>query len=221
MAIVIRDNERLYLSSWEYNAARILTELAHIVENNNGRVKPMHSAIISDRSLHHAQVEYQERIDRLNDCIKRGKATEATYKALEAAQEKINKYSQVNNDPITVTHTTYISFVLDNIYYYFEVDDNPFFDFYYRKSPVVNGKVSRDAAGDNATKDWLFDCFLYSGCVQEDIKEAANLIFNWLVQAKNSEVIRDSKRIRVSNYYNNGYHYETVYQPERFEEIKF
>ena len=85
MAIVTKDGERLYLRAWEYNAARIITELARIIENHGGRVKPTNTAIISDRS----------------------------------AEEE--------SDPITLTHTSYISFVLDETFYYYQVDDNPFF----------------------------------------------------------------------------------------------
>ena len=51
MSIVTKDNERLYLKSWQYNAARILSELANIVKTNGGRVQPLKTAIISDRSL--------------------------------------------------------------------------------------------------------------------------------------------------------------------------
>jgi hypothetical protein len=103
MAIVMKDGERLYLRAWEYNAARIITELANIVKNHGGRVKPTNTAIISDRS----------------------------------AEEK--------SEPITVTHTTYISFILDETYYYYQVDGNPFFEFYYNKTPIKNGKRSRAA----------------------------------------------------------------------------
>ena len=79
MAIVIKDGTRLYLRAWEYNAARIITELANIVNNHGGRVKPTHTAIISDRS------------------------------------------TEEENEPITVTHTSYISFILDDTYYYYQV----------------------------------------------------------------------------------------------------
>ena len=50
MAIVHKDGERLDLTTWEYNASRIISELANIVENHGGRVKPTNTAIISDRS---------------------------------------------------------------------------------------------------------------------------------------------------------------------------
>lgn len=222
MSIVIRDGERLYLGSWEYNAARIISKLAEIVENNGGRVKPTHYAIISNRTLEEAKQEYKTRIEKANAAIaKHGDNNDICKKAIATWQEKIDEYNRINNDPIRVTHTTYISFVLDGIYYYYQVDSNPLFDFYFRKTPVVNGKASRDAAGENASKEWLLDCYWYSGCNDAKIKEAAYLIFNELVSARNSKIIRDSKRVRVSNTYNSGYHYETVYERERFENIDF
>ena len=179
MAIVIKDGTRLYLRSWEYNAARIITELARVIENHGGRVKPTKTAIISDRS----------------------------------AKEE--------SEPITVTHTTYISFILDDTYYYYQVDDNPFFEFYYKKTPIKNGKRSKDAVLEADKKEWLYDCFLSSNCGQPDIVEAANLIFNMLCNAPMSEIIRDSYKQRVPNTYNDGYHIERVYKPERLEKVDF
>lgn len=179
MAIVMKDGERLYLRAWEYNASRILTELAKIVTNNGGRVKPTNTAIISDRS----------------------------------AKEE--------SEPITVTHTSYISFILDETYYYYQVDDNPFFEFYYQKTPIKNGKRSRDAGLELDKKEWLFDCFFGSNCSQQYIVEAANLLFNMLCNAPLSKLIRDKHKQRVANTYNDGWHYETVYAPERLEKVDF
>lgn len=179
MAIVTKDGERLYLRAWEYNAARIITELARIIENHGGRVKPTNTAIISDRS----------------------------------AEEE--------SDPITVTHTSYISFILDETFYYYQVDDNPFFEFYYKKTQIRNGKYSRDAALEADKKEWLFDCFFGSNCAQGDIVEAANLIFNMLCNAPQAEIMRDCVRQRVPNTYNDGWHVEKVYAPERTEKIDF
>ena len=179
MAIVIKDGDRLYLRAWEYNAARIISELANIVKNHGGRVKPTNKAIISDRS-----------------------ATEEA-------------------EPITVTHTSYISFVLNETYYYYQVDANPFFDFYYSKTPIKSGRWSRDAVLKADKKEWLFDCFFGSNCEQQDIIEAANLIFDMLCNAPMSKIFRVGHKQRVANTYNDGWHFETVYAPERLEEIDF
>ncbi len=179
MATVTKNGKRLYLRTWEYNAARIITELSNIVSNHGGRVKPTHTAIISDRN---------------------------------AKEEK---------EPITVTHTTYISFILNETYFYYQVNENPFFDFCYIKTPINNGKYSRDAALEADKKDWLYDCFFESNCEQTGIIEAADLIFNMLCTASNSKIIRSSHKQRVSNTYDNGYHMETIYETERTANIEF
>ena len=179
MAIVFKERERLYLRAWEYNAARIVTELANIVNNHGGRVKPTYTAIISNRS-----------------------ATEEA-------------------EPIAVTHTSYISFVLDDTHYYYQVNDNPFFEFYWNKTPIKNGMRSRDAGLEGDKKEWLYDCFFGSKCGQPDIIEAANSIFNMLCNAPMSKSIRDRRKQRVPNTYNDGCHFETVYAPERLEKIDF
>ena len=179
MAIVFEDGERLYLRAWEYNASRIISELARIVQNHGGRVEPTNTAIISDRN-----------------------AKEET-------------------EPITVTHTSYISFVLDETYYYYQVNDNPFFEYYYNKTPIKNGKRSRDAGLEADKKEWVFDCFFGSNCGQQDIIEAANSIFNMLCAAPMSKIIRGEHKQKVANPHNEGWHFETVYSQERLEEVDF
>ena len=219
--IVTKENQRLYLKPWSYNAARIMSELAKIVENNGGRYKPTNAAIISDRSITDKLREYEDKLTQYKSIVAEGLGNEHTLDAIDFMEKEIDRLKKVNTDPIRVTHTSYISFILDGLYYYYQVDDNPFFDFYYSKTPVKNGKHSRDAALETDKKDWLFDCFFGSGCSDADVREAANLIFNMLVSAKNSVIIRDSKKVRVGNTYNSGWHYETVYSPERFADIDF
>lgn len=218
--IVIRDNERLYLHSWEYNAARIISRLAVIVENDGGRVKPCHPAIISDRTREDARREYSEKLEHLED-LERNTHNEKRAEAIAEYRSRLDAIGTEDPDPITVTHTSYISFILNDTYYYYQVESNPFFEFYYQKTPIKDGKRSKDAYLTEDPKDWLFDCFLRMNCSEADIKEAAQLIYNMLLSAKNSGIHREGRRCRVSNTYNSGYHYETIYTPERFEKIDF
>ena len=219
--IVTKENQRLYLTAWNYNAARIVSELAKIVENNGGRYKPTNAAIISDRRLTDILSEYEEKITLYKSIVSDGRGNDRTIEAINRMENEIDRLKKINNEPIRVTHTTYISFILDGLYYYYQVDDNPFFDFYYSKTPVKNGRRSRDAVLEKDKKKWLFDCFFSSGCPEADVKEAANIIFNMLVSAENSVIRRDSKRRRVKNTYDSWYHYEIIYSPERLEEIDF
>ena len=213
--IVTKDYERLYLSSWEYNASLIISELAKIVENHGGRVKPMHPAVISNRSIDENKRELEERLNRLQQ------NTENFFPIINDVKKQLDELEKINNDPITVTHTSYITFVLDDTYYYYQVDDNPFFPFHYIKTPVKNNEFSMDACAEEEPKEWLYDCFLFRGCANADIKEAANLIFNMLMNTPCSYIRRYYVRQRVANIYDDGYHYENIMEKERFGKVEF
>lgn len=181
--IVTKENERLYPGTWEYNAARTMTALAKIIENNAGRVKYPHAAIISNRNHDAAIRDYMEKIERL-ETLEKENSKPARAAAIVEFKKKLEEKQAINNDPIRVTHTSYIQFILDDVYYYFQVDRNPFFEFYYVKTPVKNGRYSMDAAMVETEKEWLYDCFLLGNAANGDITEAANIIFNMLVNAK-------------------------------------
>ena len=61
--IVTKENKRLYATSWQYNSARILTCLAQLITTQGGKVKPLYSAVISDRNLEEACTATQRRIE--------------------------------------------------------------------------------------------------------------------------------------------------------------
>lgn len=220
MAIVIKDGERLSLKNWEYNSARIVSELAKIVVSNNGKVKPTHYAIVTNRTLSNAITEMQERIEGINNAIEKYGSNETRQNALSSYKNDLEKYQAINNDPLTVTHTTYITFVLNDYHYYYQTDDNPFFDFYYHKTPIIKGQYSADACMEADKKEWLYDCFFEFDCSQENIIDAANFIYNMLVNSTPSVIRPDSTKIRVPNTYNDGYHCETKYSP-RFTKMDF
>lgn len=217
---ITQDNQKLYLGTWEYNAARVLTELANTVIIRGGRVKPLHTAIISNRSITNAKQEYTEKIEQLTELEKANHNKKRTA-LIKAYSEKLAELEKVDNTPVEVTHTSYISFVYNGFYFCYQLDDNPFFDFYYYKTPVLNGRYSCDTNLIEDKKEWLRNCFFSYDCSYADVVEAANFIFNMLVQAKPSQIYRESKKQRVANIYNDGYHYETVYAPERFAKINF
>ena len=212
---VMKDGDKLYLSNWGYNASRIMTALATIVENNGGKVRPQKKPVIVNRTLNSAIRECKEKIERVENL----EPNEKRNFYLKNQREELEKMESIKNDPIMVTHTTWIHFVLDNTMYTFDVSENPFFDFHYSKTPIINNKYSVDAYRMEDKKEWLFDCFFSFSASDEDVKEAANLIFNMLVNTKNSEIHREGRKQRVPNTYNSGYHYEMVYRPERFETL--
>lgn len=218
--LVMEENERLYPATWSYNAARVLTKLAEIIVNNGGRVKPLKNAIISNRTVDSAKKEYKEKIERFTE-LEKASHNEARAAVIASYAEKLEALEKVSNDPITVTHTSYITFVYDGFYYYYQVNDNPFFEFYYQKTPVKNGWRSRDIYMAEDKKEWLFDCFFHYDCNNTNVVKAANFIFDMLVQAKPSEIYRNKQRKRVANTLNDSWHWETVYSSERLEKIDF
>lgn len=217
--IVTQENQRLYLSNWKYNACRIMTALSAVVENNGGTVKPQrHKAVISNRTLSGAVRDLEEKLFQF-EALQADNYNERRAEYIAKKRAELEKIQRIPNEQITVTHTTWINFTLDNVYYSYSVDDNPFFPFHWCKTPVKNGKYSLDAVHDECKKEWLYDCFFSFRASDEDVKEAANLIFNMLVNAKCCPIRRDAKKQRVPNTYDGGYHYETILAPERFGKI--
>ena len=206
-----RKTERLYLTAWNYNAARILSALAVIVENNGGEII-YHSFdknyLISNRGVKNVIEEKEHYIDLTRNCDKwKGRSVEELEKELAAYKEKCGNEAE---NPIFCTHRNYISFTYDGAYYKYYTDENPFFDFYYNKYPIENGKYDANRYAVEDKKEWLFDCFFGAGCSEDDIKEAANMIFNMLVKSAYSE--QDYEKKRVPNIYDNGYHYERIHK---------
>lgn len=223
--IVIRDNERLYPAAWEYNACRITTELARIITDNGGKVKPQKSAIIRNRTADKAVSEYAELIETLSAHLEQTDEAERRARlesAIREYREKLEAAQARENGPFTTTHNGYITFTLGGMFYSWWTDSNPFFEIHYQKTPIRDGKRSLDACGEEFSKsDWMTDDIITRSASSADIREAANIIFNRLLLAPQSEIIRDKSRERVPNRYDGGYHYETIISPERLEKIDF
>lgn len=157
--IITRENERLTLTTWDYNAARTISRLAEIVKENNGKVAPTKPAIISNRK------------------------------------------DSPDISPVTVTHTTYISFVLGGFHYYYQVDDNPFFEFYFHKIPTDGRQYDANYYSDEAPKHHFNNDFFYGRSVtSEEIDKAAKNIFSFLVGHKCSQRAGREARIRKIDY---------------------
>ncbi len=219
--IVMKDNERHYATSWQLNSARILTRLAQLVTAQGGKVKPLHPAVLSDRNLEDEIQDIEARIRTLTERENESHSDAQTL-ALQTCLSRLDHLRAIPNTPITVTHISYISFAMNGLYYSYQLDSNPFLPFYYLKTPIENGTYSGDACLANEPKPWLNDNSLIRyGCSDSEIETAAQAILALLLAAPLSTFRHDTKRTRVPNIYDSGYHFENVPVKERRLKIDF
>ena len=188
------DVQKLYLSSWQYNAALILTELENIVKNNGGKICKTWSYgappewithrkkyEIVNRSLTGAISEARQRLERLEALSRTDAAT--------AYREELKQLENIDNTPRILYYGDlhYISFTLNNCYYYYQLDSNPFFDFYYTKKVIYDdNKILNCCYSDGDAKKWWKDIFYSFRCTPAERRAAAEMIFNMLTAAPTS-----------------------------------
>lgn len=124
-------------------------------------------------------------------------------------------------EPIVVTHIGYIRFVLDDVMYFYEIKENPFFQPILLKTPVVDNQYSVDACGTECAMDWEMEELHCMDCSDEIIEHCAEEIYEELLAAPLATIRREMNRTRVSNTFDDGYHYENVPVAERFELVDF
>lgn len=215
--------EYLTLKSYDYNRYRVMSELAKIVLANGGRVRPCKKVTVANRTISETLKEKQSLLQCWKSVIADSTDTEEILRGIaviDRTQKEIEKVSAVDNSPIELTHTTHISFVLDDTFYYYQTNDNPFFKFYYIKTPIRNGEYSKDACSENTSKSWVNKNLWSVFYTQEECVSAAKEIFDELVNADCSYIKKDLVYLNVPNVYNDGWHKEKVYK-ERKGNIDF
>lgn len=216
-----KEGERLYLHSWNYNALLILDELARIVEERGGRVKPAKTAVITNRTLSGGIRDLSERIELLREVNGKQGSNPAREKAIAESEAGLEELKKIDNEPIEVRGQSWIRFIYDGHMYYYSIDDNPFFDFHYTKTPVNDGEYSLDACLECDTKEWFLDKHMSFRCSRYDLHAAAEWIFRMLTDSQDCAIMRSWRRIRVPNTYDHGFHYEKIYDKERKGKVDF
>lgn len=204
--------KKLYLANWSYNMALVFDEIEKIVLNNNGKlcghIPYDYPCLIENRELSAFIRESKERIERY-EALEREKRYEPRTNALIELKDKLAKAEQIPNGPIETSHSSYIGFVFDGYYYYFQVSDNPFFEHHFQKIKVnEDGSYVGEYYLEEVKRDWLFDCLFKWSCTAEERREIANLIFNSLVNGRCSQQVYHREKVKVPNTYNNSYHWE-------------
>ncbi len=185
--IVIKENERLYLTSWNYNCARILSRLAEIATAHGAaivdRCKP---ALISNRTADGAAREYREKIAILQERGKECGHLSTRAAAIADYQRRLDALQAcgvIDREPLRVTHTTYITFVRDGVRYSYSADDNPFFEFFWSKNEIVAGRYDAGTCCREDKKAWLDDCYFAATCTDADVERAAAYLWDMLSSA--------------------------------------
>ena len=219
---VQHENQKLYLKPWEYNACRIMSALANVVTEKGGVVDYTYqrTALICDASAFDEAREKQSRLEQMKVQAKSSPSYREKFGEMMSQLEKdVAELQKVKETFIPCEFQLSLTFSYDNKLYNYSLDENPFFDFYYGKTPIVNGKYSVDAVREEAPRrDWWTDDLFRHNFPDDKIREIANTIFDFLEQAPNNTIRTDSKRVRVRNQYNNGYHIEVVHVPERLSD---
>ena len=123
---------------------------------------------------------------------------------------------------LQVPAASWIEYKSNGTYIYFQADENPFFPFYYIKTPISeDGTRSADSCLDELEKSWLVDDLLRKGANDETIRKAAAGIYKALADAPLSEIRRDTQSITVPNKYDGGWHTEKIQAPERRKPLDF
>lgn len=204
------NRKNLYLRTWDYNAALILGELENIVKNNGGKLCTTWDGAnppayvtkrgapyeIVNRRLDEAIIEKRERIERLT-ALKRAEAA-------AALTEDLKQLESIDNAPKKSYYGEwlYICFIYNNDYYYYQLDVNPFFEFYYTKRPIENGnKINRNCYSSKDDKKWWSDSLWGWGRTPDEIKNAAQFIFDMLTGAKYSTPYHDNTRKNYTTIY--------------------
>lgn len=220
--IVLKENERHHATSWQYNSARILTRLAQLITAQGGKVKPLPLAVLSDRNLEEACTATQR---RLESSYKAGLTSHPKERETQISnlQKELARFQAIPNAPITVTHTSYINFTMNGVYYSYSLNDNPFFPFHYLKTPIdpKSETYSGDACMEESSKSWFTDPLIGFGCPDSEIESAAGAILSLLLAAPLSTIRHDTKRTRIPNTYDSGYHFENIPVKERRLKIDF
>lgn len=171
---------RLYLSNWSYNAALILDELENLVISKGGKIVSTWNKqgrkrfLISNRTLTGAIAKQEQLVAVLRD---------RNRPALQEQEKELERLKSIPNSPVLSRNGDflYINFALNNIYYSFNMDSNPFFDFTFDKIPIVNGKINPMFYAHTDNKEWFKDEFYSFNCSQEIRKRAAADILKMLL----------------------------------------
>lgn len=177
----------LYLANWEYNAARVLSALDKIAEDNGGYLATSWPRSVSTYYIvnRHLNEVIKDTKTKLSRC---GEKAKPEY--VQRLRDNLERFTAYDNSPIETIHGYYLytEFILDGVGYYVQMAKNPFFPHMFMKFHLDSKNKATPCYIEEMPSDWVYDCFFTYTCSQADVVEAANQIFNTLIQSKFSPI---------------------------------
>lgn len=207
----------LYLKGWQYNTYLIINELAKIIKQNGGKIVvdfPFTSTYEKMQIINRSILEDIEERETLLKNKTKEEIEKNIY--LTKRQEELKKLKTINNKPKKILFKNYIQFILNDVIYYIQLQENPFFDDYIQKEKSEKvGEyyiVKYNHYMENLNKNWIENekniKSYYETLTPQKTKKLANNLYKQILAAPFSEIVTNKKRI--NNYYDNGFHYEKI-----------
>ena len=221
--------ERLYLSGWGVNSYKIINKLAELVKQEKGEIiteyKELYNKndviLIKNRNIDTDIIELTDKIEKATNNLKNNEHDEETTKKIQDYIEKntkeLNELKEINNDFIELRYKNYLTFIIDNFVYYIQLDENPYFPWYIIKEQAETNEKGEIITRYNYYMEDLNKDFIetydniqsfYEPTNDKQITEIATRLLNQVKNRKCCEIVTNKRR--VSNYYNNSYHYEYI-----------
>lgn len=175
-----KDGQTLYLSSYNYNAARVMNRAAALIVAKGGEIEKgyHHDGYIVNRSLLEMERKAAENLTRAEKLYSANHANKNAENYADNLREELQRLRAVDNSPRAARYTTYFRFTLGGEGHYLQIDENPFFDSYYTRK-----KGNRNTATVINPK-WQIDPLFSPFCTDSDIEEAAHILLSFLPEFK-------------------------------------
>lgn len=196
-----RKMKKLYLSTSVFNEYLLINELQKIVIKKGGYILSSYldkseRYYITNRTIKNNILENETKINRLKNREVLNAKQKEYLNTLENENKSLNKY----NKNRIVNNQNFISFILGNDCYYVQLDENPFFDFYYMKTRCekIDNKVitSERVYLDTLNKSFIYseNVDLWANLTNTQIKKIATNLFNQVYYSTYSEVHDKNKK---------------------------
>ena len=189
--------EILHLPTYEYNVARMFTQLREIAKQNGARFV---EASRHSRDIFKEQSKPVYIVNRsLEERIKKTRASDSGILLID-------------NFPQVITNMGHLEFVSDGMFYGISLHSmNPFCgDIVYLKTPVLQGNKIYDACYELLCDTWPnFSLVTEYQTSQKDLEFIASFLLDKLMEANETKDI-PTKSVRVQNMFDGGFHTEQI-----------